>query len=37
MPSVFVQDNEYVLDGDDETEKKVKIRVTLKMWKSLKF
>ena len=22
MPSAFVQDNEYVLDGDDEPEKK---------------
>ena len=37
MPPVFVQDNEYVLDDDDESEKKMKIRVTLKMRKSLKF
>ena len=32
MSSAFVQDNEYVLDDEDESEKNMKIRVTLKMW-----
>ena len=31
MSSAFVQDNEYVLDDEDESEKNMKIRVTLKM------
>ena len=37
MLSAFVQGNEYVLDDDDESEKKMKIRVTLKVRKSFKF
>ena len=37
MLSAFVQSNEYVLDDDDESEKKMKIRVTLKVRKSFKF
>ena len=37
MPSAFVRDNEYVWMMTMNLKKKMKIRVTLKMRKSLKF
>ena len=37
MLSAFVQDNEYVLDNDDESEREDEDKVTLKMTKRLNF